>query len=533
MKTGAWIMKNDSSDLNQWIVWKEEGGRIKLVSKIGTNGMIPKGAYLTVEDNGCKFILRVDESRQSEPFEPSPLIADMNLKAIAADRQCKNIVSAYRVKTIDPYDDDLIKYIRPLCVARKSTQDEIDLAMGVNPDSNGPKVFVATIFANENKILRDNNNELVLTRLPNDFYYYQTMICGKTGSGKTVAMKYLAQNFIEETKGAVLAINVKEQDFLRMDVASNKINDTVLKEWARLNNDAHPLHGFTVYYPSKQRESDSYRKLTATKQKITLNLRDIEPEALLGLVRNVSDLAADSLPDIFRYWRQMKKQRAEDILFKDFFDYVNMEESRCFSTLNILDQESTVTLFPGTYRNIVNGLRSASKFFDDPSASMLTAEDILTNEKMSVIDVASDIQFGSLILRDLLKKLIESKSNKSSNVPLLIIIDEVHQFYNGYDSKNALDDLATICRTGRSMEIGVIFSSQNPSDMPPGIPSVVNTKIYFKTESQGIKDIGSKITIEEMESMQTGFAIASIYDLPQLKVLKFPLSFAGVVREHI
>ncbi|WP_400237847.1 helicase HerA-like domain-containing protein [Methanomethylophilus alvi] len=131
----------------------------------------------------------------------------------------------------------------------------------------------------------------------------------------------------------------------------------------------------------------------------------------------------------------------------------------------------------------------------------------------------------------MLKKLIEAKRSKESDVPLLIIIDEVHQFYNGSDSKDALEDLSTICRTGRSMKIGVIFASQNPSDMPPGIPAVVNTKIYFKTESQGIKDIGSKITVDEMESLQTGYAIASIYDLPQLKVLKFPLSFAGVVHD--
>lgn len=521
----------DSIDFSQWTVWKEDNGRIKLVSKTGTNGMIPKGAYLTIEDNGCKFILRVDDSRQSEPFEPSPLIADMNLKAIAADRQCKNIVSAYRVKTIDPSDDDLIKYIRPLSVARKSTQDEIDLAMGVDSKSKGPKVFVATVFANENKVLRDGDNKFISVRLPEDFYYYQTMICGKTGSGKTVAMKYLAQSFIEESHGAVLAINVKEQDFLKMNLPSDKVNAVVLKEWESLNDGAHEVDGFTIYYPSKQSNAGSYQNLTATKQKITLDLSDIEPEALLGVVRNMSDLASDSLPDIFRWWVRLKQQNHEDILFKDFLEYVNSQEDRTFPTLNILDQDSVVVLFPGTYRNIVNGLRSAAKYFDDPDATMLTADDILVRDKMSVIDVASDIQFGSLILRDLLKKLIEAKRSKESDVPLLIIIDEVHQFYNGSDSKDALEDLSTICRTGRSMKIGVIFASQNPSDMPPGIPAVVNTKIYFKTESQGIKDIGSKITVDEMESLQTGYAIASIYDLPQLKVLKFPLSFAGVVHD--
>ena len=86
----------------KWIVWKEENGKIKLISKQGTKGMLPKGSYLTIEDEGAKFILRVDDSKQTEPFEPSPLIADMDLSGLNADRQCKNIVLAYRVKTICP-----------------------------------------------------------------------------------------------------------------------------------------------------------------------------------------------------------------------------------------------------------------------------------------------------------------------------------------------------------------------------------------------------------------------------------------------
>ncbi len=517
------------SDTNRWIVWKEDGGRIKLVSKSNTPGMIAKGAYLTIEDQNCLFILRVDDSKQYETFEPSPLIADMNIKAMDVDRTCKNIVSAYRVKTIDQSDDDLIRYIRPLSEARKSTQEEINLAMGIDDNNIGPKVFVATIFANENRILRDAGNNLITARLPEDFYYYQTMICGKTGSGKTVAMKYLAQSFIEETKGAVLAINVKEVDFLKMDRPTNYNDGPILKEWKSLGEDPHPVDMFTIYYPSNQTQTKAYAQLTANKQKITLKLAESEPKALLGLVRNMSDLAADALPDIFRYW---KKYHPNELLFKNFVKHVeNGEETRIFPTLNILGTESSTSLFPGTYKNLLNGLRSASKYFDDPDAEVLSADDILDSEKMSVIDVASDIQFGSLILRDLLKKLVDAKRNSYSDVPLLIIIDEVHQFYNGNDSKEALSLLSTICRTGRSMEIGVIFASQNPSDMPPGISSVVNTKIYFRTETQALKEIGSKITPEEMESLGNGYAVASIYNLPQLKVIKFPLAFAGVIHE--
>ena len=80
--------------------------------------------------------------------------------------------------------------------------------------------------------------------------------------------------------------------------------------------------------------------------------------------------------------------------------------------------------------------------------------------------------------------------------------------------------------------MGVIFASQNPSDMPDGISSVVNTKIYFRTEAQGIKEMGMKISSDELESLKSGFAVASIYGLSQLRVMKFPLSLAGVLDEN-
>ena len=143
----------------KWIVWKEENGKIKLISKQGTSGMLPKGSYLTIEDGAVRFILRVDDSKQIEPYEPSPLIADMDLSGLDADRQCKNIVSAYRVKTISDIDDGLVRYIRPLSEARRSTQEEVDLAM--ESMECGPKVFVATVYSNENQILRDEDNQYI------------------------------------------------------------------------------------------------------------------------------------------------------------------------------------------------------------------------------------------------------------------------------------------------------------------------------------------------------------------------------------
>ena len=57
-----------------WIVLGEEKGKIKLVSKSDVSGLLPKGSYLTVDQGDSKFILRVDNSTQTQPYSPSPLI---------------------------------------------------------------------------------------------------------------------------------------------------------------------------------------------------------------------------------------------------------------------------------------------------------------------------------------------------------------------------------------------------------------------------------------------------------------------------
>ena len=134
-----------------WIVLGEKNGRIQLVSKGNVSGILPKGSYLTIEENKTKFILRVDDSQQIQPYSPSPMIIDMDLKPLQQDQKCQNIISAYRVKDLTQREDGLIDYIRPQSIARRSTQEEVDIAM--SGDKTGPKVFLATIHSNQNQLL--------------------------------------------------------------------------------------------------------------------------------------------------------------------------------------------------------------------------------------------------------------------------------------------------------------------------------------------------------------------------------------------
>jgi len=518
-----------------WIVLGEEKGKIKLVSKKPKSGerpgLLPKGSYLTVEPENMesRFILRVDDSLQHEPYSPSPMIVDMNLYGLYEDRKCQNIIYAYRVKDISNRKDGKIDFVPPQSLARRSTQKEIDIAMG--SEKKGPKVFLATVHAGQNQLLVDDKLNFITTSLPENMFFHQMQICGKTGSGKTVATKYLAQYFVEEMEGAVLAINVKDVDFLRMDKKSKTNNQDIVKEWETLNKGPKGIENYVIYYPANT-NIESYKDINLDLcQKITLDVKKIEPESLTGLLQNISDVGAQSFPDIFRFWQRRRMEKSDT--FGNFVNYFQEgQQNPNFDTLNIRGDESSIPLHRGTFDNILRNLNSALAFFDNKDAKSLDFDDILYPGKLSVINVAGEkgIQFGSILLRHLLKRIVEAKSQLESEVKILIIIDEVHQFYNTESSRDTLGDLDTICRTGRSQKIGVIFSSQNQNDVPKGLSSVVNTKIFFK--SDGITGNLFGVSADEIQTLKAGYAVANIHELSQLRILKFPLSCSGVFEEE-
>ena len=373
-----------------WVVIGEEKGTIKLVSKSGTPGLLPKGSYLTVECENGKFILRVDESIQHEPYSPSPLIVDMDLSPLKQDRKCQNIIHARRIRDFTDRDDGLIDYIQPQSIARRSNQEEINKAIANIEE--GPEMFLATVHSSQNQILIDDKKMPIRVKLPKEMFFHQILICGKTGSGKTVASKYLAQYFVEEMDGAVLAINVKDVDFLMMDKKSLPKNPDIIREWDNLKKDPHGIKNFTIYFPANIDISTAPGVTRELCQKITLNVKEIEPESFTGLLRGITDVAAQNLPNIFRYWQENRKRDGgENFTFGDFVKYFSRAEAdrRVFRTMNSRGEETAeITLHSGTFANIQRNLISAQEFFDNPDAKSLDWEDILYPGKMSVINVA-------------------------------------------------------------------------------------------------------------------------------------------------
>lgn len=512
-----------------WIVADVEGDKVILISKQGTDGILHQGSYLTIDDEEeeKKFIVRIENTYQNNPYKPSPLIVDLDLPTLRQDQNCQNIISATRIVEIPDRNDGSSSFIKPQLKARRSNQEEVHYAFGDN--TQGIPVFPATVFSRSVQHLYDDNKQFIHINIPDDVFFYQMLITGRTGSGKTVAMKYLAQYFIEKMNGAVLAINVKEEDMLIMDKPTETTNDVIIKEWNDLGIQPKGIERYKIYYPGNKKPNYSnYVNIDLT-ESITLKVKNIDPETLTGLIQNISELAADQLPGIFRYWKNNVTNEGDNL--HDFIIYFSDPEKKGeYQSENSLGDILPTKLHMSTLSNINRALTHATEFFDVEDAKELQAEDILQPKKMSVIDVTGKygFGFGSVLLRDLLDKVYDAKSNKESIVPVLIIIDEVHEFYGSSRSKEALQTLDSISRKGRSLKIGVIFASQNPEDMPKGITNVVNSKIYFKSDSSKIKSLGITTSGFDPEGFGAGFGVTRIHGLSQLKFVKFPMSLSGV-----
>lgn len=515
-----------------WIVADIKGDRVILISKQGTDGILHQGSYLTIEDNdeNKKFIVRVEDTYQNNPYKPSPLIVDLDLPTLPQDQNCQNIISASRIIEIPNRNDGSSSFIKPQLTARRSNQKEVHYAFG--DSTEGVPVFPATVFSRSVQHLYDNERKFIYVNISEEMFFYQTLVTGSTGSGKTVTMKYLAQYFIEKMNGAVLAINVKEEDMLTMDKPTQTTNNLIIKEWESIGFQPKGIQRYKIYYPGNRKPNYSrYVDIDLT-ESITLKVKNIDPETLIGLIQNISDIAADQLPGIFRYWKNHVAGQSDNL--QQFVLYFSDSAKKGeYQSENSLGDILPTKLHTSTISNINRALTHATEYFDVEGAKELHAEDILQPKKMSVIDVTGKygFGFGSVLLRDLLDKVYEAKSNKESIVPILIIIDEIHEFYGNARSKETLQTLDSISRKGRSLKIGVIFASQNPEDMPKGISNVVNSKIYFKSDSAKTKSLGITISGFDPEAFGAGFGIAQIHGLSQLKFVKFPLSLSGVYDE--
>jgi len=514
-----------------WIVIGQSKGLIELKSRKSEgsqDGILTVGSFLTVENEDSKVILRVEETHQVDPFGPTPLVVEMDIGGLEQDVKCYNKILARRLKHISKRDDGKYDFIPARSEVRLSNEDEIKIAL--NTADNGPTIFPATLFSGENNLIQTDNKGFVNIHLNEEMYWHQTVILGKTGSGKTVAIKHLAEHFVNnmEEVGCVIALNVKGADLLHMEKPTNKTTDKIFKEWDAIDLQPKGINNFVIYSPSGSEDPrERYKNIGATTERITLQTSEIDPEAMLGLLREqMTDIAARWFPDIFRRWQEDNPNG----IFKEFLEYFDAQGND-FDIQDVNGVRRNESLPGGSVGVIRRAITYASRFFDG-DATPVNVSDFLEPGKFSSIDLSGTnaIDFGSVFLRHILAKILEAKQREEYDLPVLIIIDEAHKFHKkGQATSEALKYLDEICRTGRETKVSVMFASQDSSTIPSGILDIVNTHIVFRNSN---KPTASRmnVTLEEMKSLEDGYAVADIYGVRNLKYIKFPMAVSGVIR---
>ena len=529
---------------NQWTVYKStKGGDVQLISNKNVEGILPVGSYLTVLDkqDTPTYILQIIASDQSEPYNPSPILIDTlaeKTQRMVPDQKCQNIVTAKRVKQLSKRSSNLIGYIPPQQYARKSTQEEINK---VFENKKGVPLFPAGVYGNVCETLLDDKDLIYKIFLDDEFYFEQSLVFGKTGSGKTVALKYLIQYFIDVIGGAVLVANVKREDLLTMtEVTTKNIENRDLewkslaeikdKERADFCSGPHGIVNSQLFYPKTAKE---YRRSSAVlKQKpqpISLSIENLEPESISGVLLDMGEGAATiDICDFFRYWQDEEQKPGESIkAFRDFLEneYQTNKKIPKKDVNGVIDSQGKI--HPSTFSKIIHRLGQVFGFFDVPKTVNLTVENILQKKTLTVIDLYGEELFGAILLQDILQKIQKSKP-EFPEVPILIVIDEVHKFYNSQSSVQALESINRFVREGRSSEIGVILASQNPRDIDTSIHNTVMTKIFFNSSRNEVAKYGLTNDYISSESLKKGYAII-LSNYIDADLVKFPVAFCGVV----
>ena len=175
---------------------------------------------------------------------------------------------------------------------------------------------------------------------------------------------------------------------------SDVLNEDISREWDILDLEPEPVQNFEVLYNSyKSKDEFKQRgvKDTSCFRPITLSASRLDPEALLGIVENVTQLGQQALPDIFRYWQVNFPSKN----YGDFLEYYEsaMIEDNCFKSIDLGGRIYDQKLSPSTSSALIQRLRSAGKFFDNKSGDQIQVEDVVKDGKMTVIDVSDNISF--------------------------------------------------------------------------------------------------------------------------------------------
>ena len=368
------------------------------------------------------------------------------------------------------------------------------------------------------------------------------LICGATGTGKTVTLKVLAESFSDmgvpvfmaDVKGDIASLINAGED-------SENMQDRIRRFGLAENGYGYRGYPVTLW--------DIFGKEGI---QLRTTITEIGP-LLLSRILQLNDLQSDILTIVFKIADDNGLLLVDTKDLKAILNYVEENRNELAAEYGKIAPASMGAIMRAV---VALELEGGETFFGEPA---LNIHDWLTRdpEGHGMINIlASDslINNGRLystFLLWLLSELFESlpEVGDPDKPRLVFFFDEAHLLFNGA-SKTLLDKIEQVVKLIRSKGVGVFFCTQNPRDVPDGVLAQLGNKIehglraYTPAEQKSIKAAAESFrenpafdTIEAIKNLGTGEAVVSFLEedgipgIAQMAYVLPPQSSLGTITD--
>ncbi|MDY6084545.1 MAG: helicase HerA-like domain-containing protein [Dialister sp.] len=343
------------------------------------------------------------------------------------------------------------------------------------------------------------------------------IVCGATGTGKTVTLKVMAESF------SAMGVPVFMAD-VKGDIAG------MMEPGADTEDMQKRIEKFGL-----ADAGFSYSGCPVTlwdilgKKGIPLRttISEIGP-MLLARILALNDLQSDILSIIFRIADESKLLLVDTKDLKAMLSWVSDHPEQYEGTYGKISSASVGAIIRSIVALEADG---GDVFFGEPA---LNIADWLTlgdggKGMIHILDSSSLISNGRLystFLLWMLSELFETlpEVGDRAKPKMVFFFDEAHLLFDGA-SKALLDKIEQVVKLIRSKGVGVYFCTQNPKDIPDGVLSQLGNKIehalraYTLADQKAVKAAAQSFrpnpafdTYEAITTLGTGQAVVSFLD---------------------
>lgn len=363
-----------------------------------------------------------------------------------------------------------------------------------------------------------SDSSVSISVTPEKLFARHCAILGSTGGGKSYTMANLLGN-IEKEGGKILLIDPTGEYkdlpctsyYVGNHPDANNTNQVTYPHWMFTDSDIRAL-----LRPSAQSQAPKLNAAIQSLQVYTQNYQQaghnltLDPQAQVikkaGQTKSYFEQAVFKLSQVqnYRQWHffGLGKQIIEECVWPDGGTYNN-------PITTIWGKRSDQDV--GHCLNLISRIEAMSQnpylkwMLDcDPNLKTIPAViDELCSDTSGIVRLdLSYVPFEANareLLVNTIGKYLLSKARKqdiSNNKPLIVFIDEAHQFLNkrigDETSRFDLDAFGNIAKEGRKYGLNVVIATQRPRDIPEDVLSQIGTLIVHRLTNEKDQDIVKK-----------------------------------------